>query len=112
MAAQFWNDIPLYGKLAVGAGAVILTTVALKKLCCKAEERPRLITTNWKRDVVYLYQFPRSPYIPNPSPYALKLETFFRHAKIRFLIFFELCTEIAVILFFDYHFLALILLTL
>lgn len=37
---------------------------------------------NFKKDVVYLYQFPRSATIPSVSPYCLKIETFLRVNKI------------------------------
>ncbi|KAF7633663.1 hypothetical protein Mgra_00006970 [Meloidogyne graminicola] len=37
-----------------------------------------LLVKDWKQDVIYLVQLPRTHLIPDPSPFALKLETWIR----------------------------------
>ncbi|CAK5014476.1 unnamed protein product [Meloidogyne enterolobii] len=37
-----------------------------------------LLVKDWKQDVIYLVQVPRTHLIPSPSPFALKLETWIR----------------------------------
>ncbi|KAL7071095.1 hypothetical protein ACQ4LE_010013 [Meloidogyne hapla] len=37
-----------------------------------------LLVKDWKQDVIYLVQLPRTHLIPNPSPFSLKLETWIR----------------------------------
>lgn len=39
---------------------------------------------NYERDVVYLYQFSRTPLLPSLSPYCLKVETWLRLAGIKY----------------------------
>ncbi|XP_076183749.1 failed axon connections isoform X2 [Ptiloglossa arizonensis] len=40
--------------------------------------------TNYEKDIVYLYQFSRSPLLPSFSPYCLKVETWLRLNGIKY----------------------------
>lgn len=40
--------------------------------------------TNYEKDIVYLYQFSRTPMIPSISPYSLKVETWLRLNDIKY----------------------------
>lgn len=39
---------------------------------------------NFEKDVVYLYQFSRTPVLPSLSPYCLKVETWLRLAGLKY----------------------------
>lgn len=40
--------------------------------------------SNYEKDVVYLYQFSRTPLLPSLSPYCLKVETWLRLANMKY----------------------------
>ncbi|CAH0703618.1 unnamed protein product [Spodoptera exigua] len=53
----------------------------------KVEPAPPKITVhkaNFEKDIVYLYQFSRTPLLPSTSPYCLKVETWLRLAGIKY----------------------------
>jgi len=43
-----------------------------------------LLVRDWKQDVINLVQFPRTTTVPDPSPFALKLETWIRMNKLNY----------------------------
>ncbi|CAB3225878.1 unnamed protein product [Arctia plantaginis] len=53
----------------------------------KVEPAPPKVTVhkaNFEKDIVYLYQFSRTPLLPSTSPYSLKVETWLRLAGIKY----------------------------
>lgn len=49
-----------------------------------AQPKPTVHKINFDKDVVYLYQFTRTPLLPSTSPYCLKVETWCRLAGIKY----------------------------
>ncbi|CAI4232979.1 unnamed protein product [Auanema sp. JU1783] len=75
---SYFDELPTWGKAAlVGSGSLLIY-----KLFNQKHTRNTPIKTNWDAGIVYLYQFPRTRFIPNISPYCLKLETWLRIAEI------------------------------
>ncbi|XP_037935937.1 failed axon connections-like isoform X2 [Teleopsis dalmanni] len=52
----------------------------------KSEPAPKFCVhkTNFEKDVIYLYQFSRTPLLPSLSPYCLKVETWLRLAGLKY----------------------------
>jgi len=46
--------------------------------------KPVVRKTNFEKDIVYLYQFTRTPVVPSLSPYCLKVETWLRLAGLKY----------------------------
>lgn len=57
------------------AAAASAKTVAPKLTVHKAD---------FEKDVIYLYQFSRTPFLPSISPYCLKVETWLRLAGLKY----------------------------
>lgn len=49
-----------------------------------APPKPAVHKQNFEKDIVYLYQFTRTPVLPSLSPYCLKVETWLRLAGIKY----------------------------
>lgn len=49
-----------------------------------AEPKPNVHKLDFENDVVYLYQFSRTPLLPSLSPYCLKVETWLRLAGLKY----------------------------
>jgi len=69
-----WRLITL---CAVGTSSYLVLKPKLKEVL-KLDKSVTLRKPDFKEDIVYLVQFPVSPYIRSISPFALKLETYFR----------------------------------
>lgn len=48
------------------------------------QPKPVVRKTNYEKDIVYLYQFSRTPVVPSLSPYCLKVETWLRLAGLKY----------------------------
>jgi hypothetical protein len=46
--------------------------------------KPTVHKQNYEKDVIYLYQFSRTPLLPSLSPYCLKVETWLRLAGLKY----------------------------
>ncbi|KAL7642995.1 UNVERIFIED_CONTAM: hypothetical protein RMT77_006284 [Armadillidium vulgare] len=49
-----------------------------------AQPKPAVHKLDFEKDVIYLYQFTRTPVLPSLSPYCLKVETWLRLAGLKY----------------------------
>lgn len=49
-----------------------------------AAPKPTVHKQNYEKDIIYLYQFSRTPQLPSLSPYCLKVETWLRLAGLKY----------------------------
>lgn len=66
---------------AAGSGTEQAAAAPAKK---EKEVKPTVHKANFEKDVVYLYQFTRTPLLPSMSPYCLKVETWLRLAGLKY----------------------------
>lgn len=67
---------------AAGSGEPAAAAAAPAKK--EKEVKPTVHKANFEKDVVYLYQFTRTPLLPSMSPYCLKVETWLRLAGLKY----------------------------
>ncbi|XP_049540024.1 failed axon connections isoform X1 [Anopheles darlingi] len=68
------------GEAATSSDAAGAATPAKKE----KEVKPTVHKANFEKDVVYLYQFTRTPMLPSISPFCLKVETWLRLAGLKY----------------------------
>ncbi|CAH2103846.1 unnamed protein product [Euphydryas editha] len=81
------------------SGEKIESKVAEEKKAEPAPPKPTVHKVNFEKDVVYMYQFPRTPLLPSTSPYCLKVETWLRLAGIKY----EVCARCCDFIDFNFH---------
>lgn len=80
------EEAPVDNK-AVEAAATEKTEAATEAPAAVKEPPPPKVVVhkaNFDKDVVYLYQFSRTPLLPSLSPYCLKVETWLRLANMKY----------------------------
>ncbi|XP_067666042.1 failed axon connections homolog isoform X1 [Haliotis asinina] len=76
-----FNDLDTSQRVLYVVGGIvvsIVTVVGLRRLCRKRTKAKK----DYPRDTVIHYQVGRGPYAPSMTPFAVKLETYLRMAKI------------------------------
>ncbi|CAD6187958.1 unnamed protein product [Caenorhabditis auriculariae] len=63
---------------------VAVAGYVIYRFLSKKNKEPEILEKEWKKDVVYLYQFPPAKTVRNLSPYCMKLEAFLRIYDIKY----------------------------
>lgn len=69
---------------AAAAGGAAAATAAGATTTAAPAKASTVHHPDYEKDVVYLYQFPRTPMLPSLSPYGLKVETWLRFNNIKY----------------------------
>ncbi|CAJ0598119.1 unnamed protein product [Cylicocyclus nassatus] len=72
------STMVLWATIALASVAFIVYKIFFSE----KKGKPEIQKKDWKKDTVYLYQFPRAKALPNLSPFCLKIETFLKANKI------------------------------
>lgn len=67
--------------VAVTEGAEEAVVAVVKE---PAPKKPTVHRVNYEKDVIYLFQFSRTPLLPSVSPYCLKVETWLRLVGLKY----------------------------
>jgi len=70
-----------------------------KEKSAPAPPPPRVHKTDFEKDVVYLYQFCRTPILPSLSPYCLKVETWLRLYNLKYEVSYQFPFNYSIIQF-------------
>lgn len=78
------SSTPAPATPAAGAAAAASADSVKEKDAKKEQVKLTVHKVNFEKDVIYLYQFSRTPLLPSLSPYCLKVETWLRLSGLKY----------------------------